>query len=90
MARFKQLPWEKLLTNLVIIYFEIGLIFAILFAILIAFYYVGLLDFNTILSSGWGQTMVEVLKKANLFLSLPLIIDLIILGFVKLSIKKIR
>ena len=66
------------------------MVFAILFAILIAFYYVGLLDFNTILSSGWGQTMVEVLKKANLFLSLPLIIDLIILGFVKLSIKKIR
>jgi hypothetical protein len=33
MQKFKQLPWEKLLTNLVIVYFGIGLIFAILFAI---------------------------------------------------------
>lgn len=66
------------------------MVFAILFAILVAFYYVGLLDFNAIFSSPWGQTMVEVLKKANLFLSLPLIIDLVILGFIKLSIKRIR
>jgi len=33
MRRFKELPWEKTLTNFVIGYFIVGLVFAILFAI---------------------------------------------------------
>ncbi|EKD85315.1 MAG: hypothetical protein ACD_38C00046G0002 [uncultured bacterium] len=33
MLKFRQLPVEKLLTNLVMLYFSIGLIFAIVFAL---------------------------------------------------------
>lgn len=33
MIKFKQLPIEKILTKLVMIYFAVGLIFAILFAL---------------------------------------------------------
>jgi hypothetical protein len=32
MQKFKQLPFEKLLTNLVIIYFTVGVVFALIFA----------------------------------------------------------
>lgn len=33
MNKFKKLPIEKILTNIVILYFAVGLIFAILFAL---------------------------------------------------------
>ncbi len=63
-------------------------VFALVLAIFIALYLMGFLNPAAILASPFGQKLLQVLKKANLFLSIPIIIDILVLSLIKLTSKR--
>lgn len=65
-------------------------IFALISAIFIALYFLGILDPIGLLESSFGTQVMEVVKRANIFLLIPIILDLVVFGFVNLMLKKRR
>lgn len=60
----------------------------ILVSIIIAFYYLRIFNPVELLQTPFGVQALEIIKKANLFLLIPIIMDVLIFGIVRIFIKR--